>query len=203
MVRIVNGLSLFFWESIALTSTLVMRLLLRIIGVSAPKSVFYGLATVRCSSGATISIGEGNIFRSMATSNLIGINRPCILSAHESGAVLRTGKCCGFSGTVIGCFKEITLGDRVRCGANTLITDSDWHTDDPRIGPAAPVRIDDNVWLGEGVKVLKGVSIGTNSIIGAGSVVTSDIPANMIAAGNPCRPIRQLDAAPTTQGRKS
>ena len=73
-----------------------------------------------------------------------------------------------------------------------MITDSDWHTDDPRTGPDKAVIIEDNVWLGYGVKILKGVHIGKNSVIGAGSIVTKNIPANVIAAGNPCKVIKQL-----------
>ena len=99
---------------------------------------------------------------------------------------------CGFSGTVIGAFLNVKLGKNVRCGANTLITDSDWHTDDYRTGENKEVIIDDNVWLGYGVKVLKGVHIGKNSLIGANSVVTRDIPANVIAAGNPCKVIKSI-----------
>lgn len=55
-----------------------------------------------------------------------------------------------------------------------------------------PVTISDNVWLGGNVVVNPGVTIGENSIIGAGSVVTKDIPANVIAAGNPCKVIREI-----------
>ncbi|MDK9708687.1 MAG: hypothetical protein OEL83_16715 [Desulforhopalus sp.] len=99
---------------------------------------------------------------------------------------------CGFSGTVIGCFLEITIGTHVRCGANTLITDGDWHPDDPRAGAPKPIHIGDHVWLGVNVIVMKGVSIGRNSVIGAGSIVTRDIPENVIAAGNPCRVIKGL-----------
>ena len=57
-----------------------------------------------------------------------------------------------------------------------------------------PVVIGDNVWLGGSVTITPGVTIGDNSIIGAGSVVTRDIPANVVAVGNPCRPIRAIDA---------
>lgn len=53
--------------------------------------------------------------------------------------------------------------------------------------------IGNNVWLGGGVIVCPGVTIGDNSVIGAGSVVTKDVPANVVAAGNPCRVIRALD----------
>jgi maltose O-acetyltransferase len=65
--------------------------------------------------------------------------------------------------------------------------------DDTRVGSAKPILIEENVWLGYGAIVLKGVTIGKNSIIGAGSVVTTNIPANCIAAGNPCRVIKQHD----------
>ena len=109
-------------------------------------------------------------------------------------AEVRVGNDCGFSGTVIAAFNSIILGDHVVCGANTLITDSDWHPEDPRSGAPKPVRIDDNVWLGVNATVLKGVTIGANSVIGAGSVVTANIPANVIAAGNPCKIIRELGA---------
>lgn len=50
-----------------------------------------------------------------------------------------------------------------------------------------------NVWIGANVMILKGVHIGRNSLVGAGSVVTKDIPANVVAAGNPCKVIRELD----------
>ncbi|GAO31958.1 galactoside O-acetyltransferase [Geofilum rubicundum JCM 15548] len=80
----------------------------------------------------------------------------------------------------------------MKCGANTLITDSDWHLEDARTGKPQPIVIEDNVWLGVNVTVLKGVRIGANSVIGAHSLVVKDIPANVIAAGNPCKVIKAL-----------
>jgi acetyltransferase-like isoleucine patch superfamily enzyme len=56
----------------------------------------------------------------------------------------------------------------------------------------APVTIEDDVWIGAQCIILKGVTIGARSIIGAGSVVTKDIPADCVAAGNPCRIIKEL-----------
>ncbi len=56
-----------------------------------------------------------------------------------------------------------------------------------------PITIGDNVWLGGGVIVCPGVSVGANSVIGAGSVVTKDIPADVVAVGNPCRIVKKLN----------
>ena len=142
--------------------------------------------------GSVIKIGENSIFRSRKRSNLIGIDRPCTFSTLIPDAIIEIGDNCGFSGTVIGGFKHIKIGNNLRCGANTLITDADWHIDDPRSGSPSEVIIEDNVWLGINSVVLKGVTIGENSIIGANSVVTKNIPANVIAAGNPCKIIKQI-----------
>jgi acetyltransferase-like isoleucine patch superfamily enzyme len=157
-------------------------------------AAFQGKCHFRRYPGTSITIGNNCTFFSTPTSNLIGINRPCMVSTlgSEDKAVIRIGDSCGFSGTVIGAFKSITLGNNVRCGANTLITDSDWHLDDLRSGAPAAVVIGDNVWLGVNSVVLKGVTIGANTVIGANSVVTKSIPANVIAAGNPCKVIREL-----------
>lgn len=115
-----------------------------------------------------------------------------MISTLNKDANIEIGDNCGFSGTVIASAIHIKLGNNVRCGSNTLITDTDWHTDDLRTGKDKEVIIDDNVWLGYGVKVLKGVHIGENSLVGANSVVTKDIPANVIAVGNPCKVIKSI-----------
>lgn len=156
------------------------------------KTRFFGLAKILRRAYSEIFIGDNCTFRSGTTSNLIGINHKCIIVTHTKDSVLKIGNNTGFSGTTIGCFKEIVIGKNVKCGANTLITDSDWHLNDPRVGEPLPIYIKDNVWLGYGVIVLKGVTIGENSIIGAASVVTKSIPANVIAGGNPCVVIKTL-----------
>lgn len=153
---------------------------------------FYGKCYFKKFPKSSIKIGDGCEFLSKANANLIGINRPCIVSTLTEEANLEIGKNCGFSGTVIGAFSSIKIGDNVRCGANTLITDSDWHPEDQRIGPSKPVIIGNNVWLGINVVVLKGVEIGENTIIGANSVVTKNIGPNVIAAGNPCKEIAKI-----------
>ena len=74
------------------------------------------------------------------------------------------------------------------------ITDTDWHTDDPRTGPDAPVTIEKGVWLGVNVTVLKGVTIGENTLVAAGSLVTGSLPANVMAGGVPAKVLREIDA---------
>ncbi|MEI6489177.1 MAG: acyltransferase [Bacteroidota bacterium] len=161
-------------------------------GVKIGKNIsFHGYTFFYLDKAAIIQLGNNCTIRSSSTSNMIGINRPCMFSAHHH-AILKIGDNCGFSGTVIGAFSSIIIGDNVMCGANTLITDSDWHSEDKRSGENKEVVIENNVWIGEGVKVLKGVRIGNNSLIGSGSIVTNDIPANVIAAGNPCRVIKKI-----------
>ena len=142
---------------------------------------------------SVIKLGSRCVFNSNSTSNLIGINHKCIISTLTKNSEIIIGDNCGFSGTTIGCTVSIKIGNNVRCGANTLITDTDWHMDDPRSGKCKPIIIEDNVWLGINSSVLKGVTIGKNSVIGAGSVVTKNIPANVIAAGNPCRVIKKIE----------
>lgn len=154
---------------------------------------FRGFTTFRRYPGSHIEIGEDCQLFSSPTSNLIGINRPCIISTLKEGAQITIGSNCGLSGTVIGCAVKIILGERVRCGANTLITDTDWHTDDYRVGLDAQVTIENNVWLGANVSVMKGVTIGENTVVAAGSMVTRSLPANVVAGGFPAKVLKQLD----------
>ncbi len=164
-------------------------------GIQTGKNIqFIGASYMSRFPTSKIIVGDNCILNSAKTFNLIGINRRCIFSTHQPGAILKVGKNCGFSGTVIGSFVSIVLGDNIKCGANTLITDSDWHLEDPRSGPLKGILIEDDVWLGINVIVLKGVTIGKNSIIGANSVVTKSIPSNVVAAGNPCKIIKSINS---------
>jgi acetyltransferase-like isoleucine patch superfamily enzyme len=97
-------------------------------------------------------------------------------------------------GASIGVQQEVAIGADCLIGQYVIIMDSDYHDLVTRAapGPVAPVVIEDNVWLGARVVVLKGVRIGRGSAIGAGSVVTRDIPSGRLAAGVPARVIREL-----------
>jgi len=99
-------------------------------------------------------------------------------------------------GVRISAANSITIGDSCMLASHAYITDSDWHGIYDRSLPPdtlSRVVLEDNVWIGDSAIVCKGVTIGKNSIIGAGSVVTSDIPANVVAAGNPAKVVRELD----------
>ena len=100
-----------------------------------------------------------------------------------------------FNCIILDC-AEVHLGNNVFFGPNVQVYTA-YHPvlASERIkGPelAAPITIKDNVWVGGGAIICKGVVIGENTTIGAGSVVTRDIPANVFAAGNPCRVIREI-----------
>lgn len=91
---------------------------------------------------------------------------------------------------------KVVIGDRVLFGPNAGLYAAN-HAFNPQqralgICQSKPISIGNDVWLGGNVTVLGGFTIGENSIIGAGSVVTKDIPSNVIAAGNPCKVIRQI-----------
>jgi acetyltransferase-like isoleucine patch superfamily enzyme len=154
---------------------------------------FTGRPHFRRYPGSQITIGRNCRFNSSATSNWIGVNRPCLISTLKEGAELSIGEGCGFSGTVIACAKRIQIGNNVRCGANTLINDTDWHGDDLRTGPDKMVIIQDNVWIGANVSVLKGVTIGEGSLVATGSIVTQPIPKHSVAGGVPTKLIRTLE----------
>lgn len=99
---------------------------------------------------------------------------------------------------ILDCAK-VTIGDNVLIGPNVGIytaghplhfelRNEEWEF-------ASPITIEDNVWIGGNVVLNPGVTVGRNSVVGSGSVVTKDIPANVVAAGNPCRVIREITDA--------
>lgn len=91
---------------------------------------------------------------------------------------------------------DIYVGDSVMFGPNVTVATAG-HPILPELRENAmqynvPVHIGNNVWIGAGAVILPGVTIGDNSVIGAGSIVTKDVPANVVAVGNPCRVLREI-----------
>ena len=171
-----------------------------------PGCSFFGMPVFRRHPQSSILIGAHCQFRSAVWSNLVGINRPCTISTLGSGARVLVGSRCGFSGTVIAAASSIAIGDRVMCGANVTITDTDWHPIDPgrrsagEPGRSAAVVIESDVWIGMNVTILKGVTIGAGAVVGAGSVVTRSLPPGVIAAGQPAHPLCRIGATETRRG---
>jgi len=163
---------------------------------------FYGVPVIQRHRRSRMAFGPGLQLRSSTGSNPLGINHRVLLATLGESAVLEVGAGFGMSGGSICVAERVTIGDRVAVGANTTIVDTDFHPLDParrqalaNEGATAPVVIEDDVFIGMGCLILKGVTIGRGSVIGAGSVVVKSVPAGVIAAGNPARAIRELPGA--------
>ena len=167
----------------------------------------YNLVYVRKGKGAKISIGDSFSFSSGGGHNPINGNVRGYLRADDNAEII-IGNNCGMSSTVIWSKEKIHIGNNVLIGGGCLLLDSDSHSLDYRIRNGSirdedgknidskmakkrPINIEDDVLIGARSIILKGVTIGARSIIGAGSVVTTSIPSDCIAAGNPCRVIKE------------
>jgi len=122
-------------------------------------------------------------------------------------ACITIGDHVGMSSPCVWIQSRLTIGNHVNIGGNCIIIDTDAHqidylarrggkqvdeTDISTTIQSAPITIEDDVWIGANCIILKGVTIGARTVIGAGSVVTKSIPSDSIAAGNPCRVIKTL-----------
>lgn len=129
-------------------------------------------------------------------------NGDCVktgLLTYKNQAVITIGDDCNLNGTIIHCNNKINIGNNCLFGPGTIIVDNDSHNTslDPverrnGIVNNAPVIIGKNVWVGMRCIILKGVNIGENSIIAAGSVVTKDVLPNTLVGGNPVKLLRKL-----------
>lgn len=149
---------------------------------------------------STITIGSYLQLRSSSRSNPLSPQQPVVISTRTARAVLTIGDFFGMTGGSLVVDEQIQIGNNVAVGANTIICDTDFHPlqpserqKDPNRGTTAPIVIEDNVFIGMQSLILKGVTIGTGSVIGAGSVVTRDVPPGVVVAGNPAKIIKRLD----------
>ncbi len=135
-----------------------------------------------------IRFGSGVILRS-------SWHRPIALSVMSSEATLTIGQGAFLNwGVDIGLACKVVIGANALIGDDVVIYDSDWHTIDgtDQDVPKAPTYIGRGVWLGARSMVLRGVSIGDNSVIAASSVVTYSLPDHVLAAGAPAKVIRKI-----------
>lgn len=156
----------------------------------------HGVPLIQRTRGSTLLIGDRLGLRSSLVSNPLAPAHPVVLCTWQPQAELVIGDDFAMTGGVICAARSIRIGDRVTVGANCTIIDTDFHPLDPverrlhpNDAPAAPVVIEDDVFIGMHSLVLKGSRLGRGCVIGAGSVVTRDVPAGRIAAGNPARVI--------------
>jgi acetyltransferase-like isoleucine patch superfamily enzyme len=121
------------------------------------------------------------------------------LSTFTAQAEIRIGNGVLIGDSVfIGAHEKVTIGDNNIIASEVLIIDTDRHGIDGQPAKEQPVIIGNNVWIGLRAMILEGVTIGDNSIVGAGSVVAKSVAPNSIVAGNPARFIRE-----TKMGRTS
>lgn len=185
------------------------RFIFRINKITFGKNMqVYNKFYIQKESSAQIRIGDNFTFTSGEAFNPLCRNiRGCIYAYKHS--TINIGNNVGISSACIWAQNKIIIGNRVKIGGDCIIMDTDAHNLDFKIrnsnsinakgelidtitAPSAPIIIDDDVLIGTRCIILKGVHIGARSIIGSGSIVTRDIPADCIAAGNPCRKIKDI-----------
>ena len=148
--------------------------------------VVYG-PDIHLGKNVTIAAGNGTV------TNLTSVNR-----SGRKGSIRIGDNVVIMSGTRINSASEIVIGDDCLIAGFCYITDADWHDVYDRAsspGRTAPVILERGVWLCDSAIICKGVRIGENAIVGAGTVVRKDVPPNVIVTGNPARIVKRLDPA--------
>ncbi|MCB1692501.1 MAG: acyltransferase [Pseudomonadales bacterium] len=149
-------------------------------------------------SGPHICVGDHVHFMALP-------DKPIRLAVFEGLGAIDIGDYCIVNpGVRITSASAVRLGHSCMLAMNCYLSDANWHDIHHRIfapGDTAPIVLGDNVWIGDSALVTKGVTIGENSIVGAWSVVTHDVPPNAIVAGNPARIVKQIDTSHLTMRR--
>lgn len=155
---------------------------------------FRGLPWLRVAGkDSSIIIGKNFTANSRIRFNSFGIIQRVVIRTVAPGAKIIIGDNVGISGCTISAGMSIIIGNWVLIGSGAVISDGDAHPIDPEErragygGKRSPIVIEDDVFIGARAIILKGVTIGKGSVIGAGAVVAKDIPPYSIAVGNPAR----------------
>jgi acetyltransferase-like isoleucine patch superfamily enzyme len=168
--------------------------------LKGPIRILGNLPVLKLPGQSKIIIGKKVVLNSDAVHSNTALTYNCTLACGLNGTIV-IGDNSMLNGVSITAYKKVIIGKNCQIASCTLISDTDFHPIDPsiRLRESMGYKIDhsdvnkeevligDNVWIGWGSIILKGVKIGNNSIIAAGSVVVNDIPANVIAAGNPAK----------------
>jgi acetyltransferase-like isoleucine patch superfamily enzyme len=160
-----------------------------------------GYPYIMISRGGIMEVGSNFKMNNTLKANPIGRTQRCSFFVDKD-AFLKIGSNVGMSSAAIVCHTKIEIHDNVKIGGGTCIYDTDFHAIDSEIRKnnkldkiskkVKPVLIKENVFIGAHTTILKGVTIGKNSVIGACSVVTKNIPSNEIWAGNPAKFIKKI-----------
>jgi len=183
------------------TDLVTAKLLFKCLGVFhsfriGESAMVRGLPIITIARNSSILIGDSAYLVSRSRNTALGVNHPVIIRTLKTGATICIGSHFRGSGIVLCAASGITIGDRVTMGANVVVADTDFHSSDPDIrssmtdarhAKTAKVTISDDVFVGMNAVILKGVTIGRRATIGAGSVVTKDVPEGTVAAGNPAQ----------------
>ena len=144
-------------------------------------------------SGRVYIMGEGELILGRGVT-LIGTVVPVELGTYSSGRIEIGDYTFINYGCSIAARSSVKIGSRCHLRHYTFIMDNDQHdvARHTELPPSAPVIIEDDVWIGSKAVILPGVHIGRHAVIGAGSIVTSDVPPHSVVAGNPARVLRYL-----------
>lgn len=191
------------WHRIA--SPLHVRAL-RAAGISVGKgvSLIGGPIVSREGRSSSITIDDDVRLVSSSRWTALGAPTPIVLRTLSDGASIEIGARTGASGVQICAATSVKIGQRCLLGSGVRIFDTDFHYVDavPRAGLPIPqsslrhaVMIEDDVFIGAGAMILKGVRIGRGAVVAAGSVVTRDVAQMTVVAGNPAAFVRRVDVS--------
>jgi acetyltransferase-like isoleucine patch superfamily enzyme len=159
----------------------------------------FGMPIIQKYKGSTIEIGANVEMRSWRSTNPLVPYHPVVLSTRTAAARIEIGFSVGLASARVIAATSIIIRDRTMLGSNCTIVDTDFHPLQPeerqkdiRGGKTAPILIEEDVFIGMNSMILKGVTIGKGSVVGAASVVVKDVPPGSIVAGNPARIIGQI-----------
>ena len=170
-------------------------------GVKLKTLTCQGIPYLHVSLNASMKVGNRLSLNNGVKFSDSGINGRCRFEVRDSASLI-IGNDVGLSDATITCHNNIRIGNNVILGVGCQVRDTDNHSLNPqdRLNGrdwenkmTAPIIINDNVFIGANALILKGVKIGNDSIVGAGSVVTKNIPANEIWAGNPAKFIKKVN----------
>ncbi len=191
----------FFFEIFRLLSLVPVKFInvlqFKIAGIKTSQIKINGLLVL--SNSGLFEIGSACKINSSQWRNVIGGDTRTSIVVHRN-ASLKIGKGVRISNSAIQCAESVTIGDYTMIGGSCKIWDTDFHSIDPIIRKntpnaealSAPIDIGENVFIGGFSIILKGVSIGENAVVAAGSVVSGNIPSNEIWGGNPAKFIRKI-----------